>query len=200
MPIDLSLTHRGWFRAAGLSLLRRFNAHPDPLTEASNWVAVSIGSHLPFWPLYVLWSAGWQAWPTCLLTVALAPVFLLIPPLSRRSSLAGRIATPTIGIVNTVYTVWVLGMASGTALFLAPCAALAALLFRRSERWLMIGLTLLPVVVWYVLRTHAPEPWHHYDAPAARNLIALNAISIGVLAALFGWVQTLIYQRMEHRR
>jgi hypothetical protein len=59
-----------------------------------------------------------------------------------------------------VWTVWILGIMSGTELFLMPCPAVAALLFRRSERWLMLVLTLLPLVVWYVLRDHAADPVH----------------------------------------
>jgi hypothetical protein len=175
----------------------RYAFHPDPLAEASNWFAITIGTHLPFWPLYVWWSAGRQAFPTAVLTVALAPVFLMIPLLSRRSSILGRIAMPAAGIVNTVWTVWILGIASGTELFLMPCAAVAALLFRRSERWLMIVLTLLPLVVWYVLRDHGPAPLHHYGADAESRLFTLNAVSIGVLICLFGWFQVDIYQRME---
>jgi hypothetical protein len=185
-----------WWRAiSGVAF--RYAAHPDPLAEASNWFAITIGTHLPFWPLYVWWSAGSQAFPTALLTVALAPVFLAIPFLSRRSSLLGRIAMPVAGVANTVWTVWILGIASGTELFLMPCAAVAALLFRRSERWLMIVLTLLPLVVWYVLRDHAPAPLHRYGADAASRLFTLNAISIGVLICLFGWFQVDIYRRME---
>jgi hypothetical protein len=177
--------------------LYRYAAHPDPLAEAGNWFAITIGTHLPFWPLYVWWSAGSHAFPTALLTVALAPVFLLIPLLSRRSSLLGRIAMPAAGIANTVWTVWILGIASGTELFLMPCAAVAALLFRRSERLLMIVLTLLPLVVWYVLRDHAPVPLHRYGPDAASRLFTLNAVSIGVLICLFGWFQVDIYRRME---
>ena len=167
--------------------------------EASNKVALAIGTHLPFWPLYVWWSAGRQAWPTSLLTIGMAPVFLAIPWLSRRSGLLARVAMPAVGVANTVFTVWILGIASGTELFLAPCGALAAVLFRRTERWLMIALTMLPLVVWYVLRDHAPVPLHHYDAYAASRLFVLNAISIGALMGLFGWFQIDIYRRMERR-
>ncbi len=190
----------GWLSAcwrAVSGVFYRYAAHRDPLAEAGNWFALTIGTHLPFWPLYVWWAAGGQAFPTALLTVAMAPVFLVIPALSRRSGLLGRIAMPAAGIANTVWTVWILGIASGTELFLMPCAAVAALLFRRSERWLMIVLTLLPLVVWYVLRDHAPAPVHHYTADAARRLFTLNAASIGVLICLFGWFQVDIYRRME---
>ena len=190
----------GWLTACWRAVsggIYRYAAHPDPLAEASNWSAITIGTHLPFWPLYVWWSAGLQAFPTALLTVALAPVFLLIPLLSRRNSLLGRIGMPAAGIANTVWTVWILGISSGTELFLMPCAAVAALLFRRSERWLMIGLTLLPLAVWYVLRDHAPAPLHHYGPDAASRLFTLNAVSIGVLICLFGWFQVDIYRKME---
>jgi hypothetical protein len=182
---------------AGERRARAFAAHADPLAEASNWVALAIGTHLPLWPLYVWWSAGNQAFPTALLTMAMTPVFLVLPFLSRRSSLLGRVAMPLAGIMNTVYTIWILGMASGTALFLAPCAALAALIFRRNERWWMLTLTMLPLITWYVLLDYPPGPLHHYDAVAAERLFGLNAISVAVLAALFGWLQADIYQRME---
>jgi hypothetical protein len=187
---------KAWWRAVS-GFFYRYAAHPDPLAEAGNWFAITIGTHLPFWPLYVWWSAGRQAFPTALLTMALAPVFLAIPPLSRRSGLLGRIAMPVAGVANTVWTVWLLGTASGTELFLMPCAAVAALLFRRGERWLMVVLTLLPLAVWYGLRDHAPPPLHHYDAGAASRLFTLNAISIGVLICLFGWFQVDIYRQME---
>ncbi len=191
---------RSWLRnpwRVVLDWTRAFAHHRDPLAEASNWVALMIGTHLPFWPLYVWWSAGTQAFPTALLTVALAPLFLVIPPISRRSGLLARVATPLMGIANTVFTIWILGASSGTALFLAPCTALAAFSFRRSERWLMLLLTALPLAVFYVLQHHAPTPLHRYDAEATRELFVLNVISVSVLGAAFGWLQADIYQRME---
>ena len=186
-------------RRTSVAGVRRLAASADPLVESSNWVALTIGSHLPFWPLYVWWSVGREAWPSALLTVTLAPVFLMIPWVSRRSGLLGRVATPVVGVANTIFTIWILGMPSGTALFLAPCAALSAMLFRRSERWLMIALTTLPLIAWYGLLYYPPTPLHRYDASAAGRLFALNAISISVLIGLFGWFQTNIYQRMERR-
>ena len=200
MVADLPVSRivRCW--RAGVRHVRGAATHPDPLVEGSNWVALTIGSHLPFWPLYVWWSAGNQAWPSALLTVAMAPVFLMIPLVSRRSGLMGRVAMPVVGVANTVFTTWILGMASGTVLFLAPCAALAALLFRRSERWLMITLTTLPLIVWYVLLYFPPAPLHRYDALANHRLFQLNAISISVLITLFGWFQADIYRRMEQRQ
>ena len=74
---------------------------------------------------------------------------------------------------------------------------LAAFSFRRSERWLMLSFTALPLVVYFVLQSHAPTPLHRYDAAAAKALFVLNVISVSVLGAAFGWLQADIYQRME---
>lgn len=178
-------------------MLRTFAAHPDPLAEASNWVALTVGSHLPIWPLYIFWVAGWDSMPSALLTASMTPLFLAVPMISRQSSLVGRIATPSLGIVNTVFTIWVLGINSGTEVFLVPCAALAALTFRRAERLLMLGLALLPLAVWYWLQQYPLTPLHQYDAAVARDIMILNVFSIGVLLGLFGWFQADIYRRME---
>lgn len=197
---DSAFPAPSWLRyswQAVFAWMRVFAYHRDPLVEASNWVALLIGTHLPFWPLYVWWSAGEQAFPTALLTMAMTPMFLVIPLISRRAGLLGRIATLLMGIANTVFTIWILGANSGTALFFAPCTALAALSFRRSERWLMLLFTALPLAVFFVLN-HAPlVPLHRYDAAAAEGLFVLNLISVSVLGGAFGWLQSDIYQRME---
>jgi hypothetical protein len=125
MIVGISMPYRVSFGA-----VRRFLAHRDPLVEASNWVAFIIGTHLPFWPLYVSWAAGPRVLPTALLTLALAPIFVAIPLLSRRNGLLGRIAMLLTGVANTIFTIWVLGEQSGTAFFLIPWGALASALFR----------------------------------------------------------------------
>jgi hypothetical protein len=190
-----SPTLRRWTQAH--TGVRAFAAHPDPLVEASNWVALTVGSHLPFWPLYIFWAAGWQALPSSLLTASMTPLFLAIPTLSRWNGRLGRITTPILGVINTVFTIWVLGINSGTEVFLIPCAALAAVTFRRTERLLMLGLTMLPLVVWYVLQQHPLTSLHQYDASVARDIVILNVCSIGVLIGLFGWFQVDIYRKME---
>jgi hypothetical protein len=189
------LIRRFW--KAAVAWTRAFARHPDPLVEASNWVAILIGTHLPFWPLYVWWCAGRQAFPTSLLTMGLTPLFLVIPLIGRRSGLAARIATPIAGIANTVFTVWILGANSGTTLFLAPCAALAAFSFRRRERWVMIVVTSLPLAMFFLLPHLSISPLHRYDAEAVRQLFNLNIISVSVLATAFGWLLCDAYSRME---
>ena len=182
---------------SGMDKIRSFAHHPDPLVEASNWVALIIGTHLPFWPLYVWCSAGLEALPTALLTMALAPVFLLIPLVARRNGLWGRMMMLITGIANTVFTIWILGNNTGTDLFLAPCAALAAILFRQTERWLMLTFTTVPLIVWYMMQYHAPIPLHQYGIQIAHEIFNLNAISVSVLITSFGWLQADIYRRFE---
>jgi hypothetical protein len=171
--------------------------HSDPLVEASNWVALIIGTHLPFWPLYVWWSAGAQALPSALFTVALAPIFCFVPLLSRWNGLLGRVATLVAGVGNTVFTIWILGENSRTDLFFAPCVALAAISFRRSERWLMLFFVTLPLAVWYYLEHHPLTPIHVYGEEAAQQMVMLNVTSVIVLIVSIGWMQASIYHRME---
>ena len=174
-----------------------YAAHPDPLVEAGNWVALIIGTHLPLWPVYVLWAVGWQGWPSSLATIAYTPIFLVVPLVSRRSALLGRIFLILASVANTEFTRWVLGANTGTDLFFLPCAMLAAILFHRQERWLMVTFSMFPVAVWYLSRDFAPTGLYHYDLGSAQNLFLLNALSVGVLATSFGWLQGNIYSRME---
>ena len=179
--------------------MRRFAGHPDPLVETSNWMAWAIGTHLPLWPLYLWLAAGRQVFPTALLTATLTPLFLAVPLIARRNGLLGRIAMIFAGLANTVFTMWVLGQNTGTDLFFAPCAALAAVAFRYQERWWMLALTLLPVCIFYLLQFFPLVPLHHYEAGPARQILILNALSIGVVIALLGWLQLDAYRRMERR-
>ena len=195
---DRSEESRRLFWRMGLAKIRRFIHHPDPLVEMSNWVAIIIGTHLPFWPLYIWWSSDSQALPSALLTAALTPVFILIPFLSHWNGLLGRIAMLLMGTTNTVLTIWILGANTGTDLFLVPCTALAIILFRHNERWLMLIFTTLPVVVWYVLKHHPINHLHLYTEAQAHEILILTAISIGFLMGLFGWLQANTYRRIEN--
>jgi len=199
MHYDSPLIERSvWaFWRGGLRHTLGFAHHPDPLVEASNWVALIIGTHLPFWPFYIWWSAGPQALPTALLTVALAPIFCVVPVLSRWNGLLGRVATLVAGVGNTILTIWILGENSRTDLFFAPCVALAAISFRRSERWLMLFFIGLPLAGWYFLNDHPLSPLHVYDEEAVRQIVMLNVTSVVVLIASIGWMQASIYHRME---
>ena len=61
----------------------------------------------------------------------------------------------------------------------------------------MLGLTMLPLAVWYLLQHYPPPTLHLYDAIVAREIMVLNVFSIGILIVLFGWFQVDIYRKME---
>lgn len=168
-----ALSMTGW--------LRRYAAHPDPATAATNLVALVVAGNGPFYPLYALPLIGWDhsgAW----LTMLASPFFASVPALSRRHCCAGRAALPAIGIVNTVWCSALLGSASAVGLFLLPCIVLATLLFRDKERWLMLLLigAALGAEVWL---TEFPFVglMHLSDAQNAA-MARLDAISVTTLS------------------
>jgi hypothetical protein len=61
----------------------------------------------------------------------------------------------------------------------------------------MLGLTMMPLVVWYALQLHPLTALHQYDAAVAREIAMLNVFSVGILVGLFGWFQVDIYRKME---
>jgi hypothetical protein len=116
------------------------------------------------------------------------PFFLAVPALSRRSPLLGRIVLALTATINTVFCTWVLGLQSGTELFLLPCATLAGLLFRPSERLLMLVLAGLPVAAWLLLHDRYGAPPYLYPPEAYSALFSMNAVSAGMISIFLGIV------------
>jgi hypothetical protein len=166
------MTVAGW--------LRSYSAHPDRATAASNLVALIVAGNGPFYPLYTQALIGWGnlgAW----LTMLASPFFALVPALSRRHSRAGRAALPLIGIVNTVWCSALLGSASAVELFLLPCIALTALLFRRDERWVALLLMGLAIGAQVWLTEFPLIGLMQLSASQAASLARLDVISVATL-------------------
>lgn len=164
-------------------------AHPDPLTAKSSLIAFVIASNGPFYPLYIYLLIGWAAWPTGL-TMLASPVFMLLPALSRRNSLAGRLALPLVGTVNTVWCTKLLGMASGVELFLLPCISLAALSFTVNERRIAWAVLALPFA-FYLWQNHGGGiggPLLSFTNAQNEAIRSLNIASVGTLTAFLGLV------------
>ncbi len=159
----------------------RYIAHPESLTATANLVAVIIAWNTPFYPLYVWWAAGASGMPWALLSLCSLPFFAAVPAISRRSSLAGRIALPVIGTVNTLFCTWLLGEPAGEQLFLLPCATLGAMLFRPAERVPMLGLAVLPLIAFAALQGRYPAPPYKYEPVQYHALLSMNALSVGCL-------------------
>ena len=167
--------------------LERYTAHPDPPVAAGNFVAMVLAWNQPFYPLYLWFIAGSDAWAEAP-DVLSALFFFAIPAISRRSALAGRVLLPVFGVANILAVSWILGEAAGVWLLLFPCGMLAALLFRWQERWWMLGLSALPLVAWWATRGRLGPPLMSLSPEQLGSIWTMNAVSAFALPVFFGWV------------
>jgi hypothetical protein len=168
--------------------LARLTAHPDPLTETGNFIALVLAWNAPLYPLYVWLLTGAAALPSSLMTAFSLPVMAAVPAVSRRSGLAGRAMLCLAGTGNTVWCSWVLGEPAGVALFLLPCVMLAALLFRATEWPAYAPLVAFPLLCGWFMPGRLPPPPHLYSAAQYGHLLNMNAASVGVLIAFLGYI------------
>jgi hypothetical protein len=162
--------------------LRRYSAHPGPVTAAANVVAVLVASNGPFCSIYVLTLIGRDragAW----LSMASSPLFFAIPAISRVSPRAGRLALPLVGIVNTMWCAELFGSASGVGLFLLPCIVLAMLLLYPNDRSLALLLAGSAIACLILLTEFSLPGLMALPLTAATMLAHLNLISVATLTA-----------------
>jgi hypothetical protein len=174
-----------WFRA--------YTDNPDPLAGTGNLVALVLAGNGPFYPLYVAYVAGVGGMPWLLLTLLSAPSFFAVPALARMHSRLGRVALSLFATGNTVFCTWLLGEPSGIELFLLPCAMLASVLFRPSERLLMLPLAGLPVAAYLLLHGRYGAPPHLYQASEYAGLLSMNAFSAAMISIFIGIVVSRLY-------
>jgi len=160
----------------------------DPRVSVANLVALVLAWNTPFYPLYLRGAGGPSMWPGGCLTLCVFPVFLAVPAVCRRWPFAGRVLLMLACVANTLFCTWLLGEASGTQLFLLPCVTLAALLFRRDEKRALVGSLGLPIVVWAALDGRYPISAFVCSGTACGGIVWLNAVSVGILTAFFGWL------------
>jgi hypothetical protein len=171
--------------------LRRYAASDDPRVATANLVALVLAWNTPFYPLYLLGAAGEGIRSAAWLTLCSLPFFLSVPAMTRLHPLWGRVLLVVIGTGNTLFCTWVVGEASGTQLFLLPCVTLAALLFRRKERWPLVCMLTLPIAAWLALDGRYPvSPFVCTGGDACRAILRLNEFSVAVLTAFLGWLAT----------
>ncbi|WP_022722189.1 hypothetical protein [Rhodopseudomonas sp. B29] len=175
------------------SRLAAYAANPDPFAATGNLVALVLAGNGPFYPMYVAYVAGLGGMPWLLLTLLSGPLFAAVPALARRSSRLGRIVLCLIATGNTVFCTWLLGVPSGVELFLLPCAMLASVLFRPSERWLMLPLAGLPVAAFVFLHGRYAAPPHLYQPEQYAGLLSMNAFSAAMISIFIGMVFSALY-------
>jgi hypothetical protein len=71
-------------------------------------------------------------------------------------------------------------------LFLAPCVMIAAVLFRRAERLIMLVLVGLGLLAYGGLHGRYGAPYHLFSGEEYARLLSLNALSVGTLIAFIG--------------
>ena len=161
---------------------RAYAAHADPAAAAANFIALVIAWNGPFYPLYIVALAGWPG-AQLLLSMLATPCFFAVPWLGRHYPAAGRAALPLIGTANTLWCTKLLGAACGVGLFFLPCLVLAALLFRRRERWIG-GIVLVIALAAFLVPGSRLAPILVFAPEDAARLANLNLISVALLLAL----------------
>ena len=175
---------------AALTWLRGYAAADDPRIAAANLVALVLAWNTPFYPLYLMGSAGSTLGGGVWLTLCVCPIFLAVPAVTRRHGLCGRLMLVIAGICNTVFCTWLLGEASGTTLFLLPCITLAALLFRRNEPFALFPLIALPILTGVALNGRYPASAFSCVGAECSGIVWMNAISVAILLAFLGVLAT----------
>ena len=179
-----------WFRA--------YTRADDPHVSACNTIAMVLAWNQPYYPFYLWWIVGRDAW-VGIPDAFSGLLFFAIPAIARRSPLLGRIALVALSVANVVFCSMMLGEAAGVQLLYLPCGMLAAMLFTWRERFIMLAMTALPLVVWYETRGRLDIPPIRLTPEAYATLFTLNAVSAGALMMFFGWLLAGINRAVEQR-
>lgn len=176
--------------ADGASIWRRigdYAASDDPLTAASNRLALIIASNQPFYPLYAAWLTG-EASPLLALTFLSTPFFLAAPWVTRRAPQLGRLYFPAVGAINTFFCAYVFSARSGVEIFLAPCLVIAALSCRAAERRALAAYLTALLGAFLLLHGAYPDPLYTASAAQYDALLSLNAYSAAILSVIAAWM------------
>ena len=121
-----------------------------------------------------------------LATLALAPLYGLVPYLANRSAWGARLALPLVGLGDTLYATKAMGSGAGTELFLFPCALLAIIGF--SAREATARRTLIIVIYCAAIALHGRygAAFQAWSADDVTRLFSLNTFSVASLTAYIG--------------
>lgn len=160
----------------------------DVLTQASGKVAFVLAMNTPFYPLYLYFCLGRAGLPWLWFSAVSLPFFVAALVIARWNGRAGRIWLCLVATVNSTYVTWLLGEASGTALFLLPCTALAILSFGREEWRVRVVLAVLPGALFLLLHGRFPAPPAVYAQAGYHALQRMNEISVISISFVLAYV------------
>lgn len=171
-------------------MTKSFDASPpsapiDPLASANAAVAWVVVANKPFYPFAVWWFVG-AGFEASLAVLIATPFYAAVPFLARRASLAARVATPSIGLVDTLLATKVFGQGSGTELFLFACGLLAVLSFRPNEAWWSRGLIGLIFLAFVAIQLGGGAALCALPPDELRRMLELNMFSAASLFAFIG--------------
>jgi hypothetical protein len=92
-----------------LRWLRAYTASDNPRISACNTIAMVIAWNQPYYPLYLWWIVGRDAWvgiPDAFSGI----LFFAVPAIARRSGMLGRVAMVILSVANVVFCSMMLAM------------------------------------------------------------------------------------------
>ena len=158
---------------------------PDPLASAGAAVAWVVLANKPIYPVTIWWFVG-GGFEASLATLIAAPFYAAVPFLATRAPFAARVATPAVGLADTLLATKVFGAGSGAELFLFACGLLAALSFRPHEVWWSRGLIGLIFVAFVAMRLGGGAALYALPPDQLGRLLGLNIFSAASLFAFIG--------------
>ena len=166
--------------------LKAYRANDDPRAAACGSIALVVAWNQPFYPLYLHWFVGGDAWLGCV-TFLSTPFFIATPWVARRSSRVGRAWLPLTGLANTALSSWAFGEASGVAWFVIPCALIAAFAFRRAEWRSATALIFLAAATPFALHALHLAPLGTYSTSDYGRFLRMNVYSVVTLVLVVAW-------------
>ncbi len=185
LPLASDLTGFGDFARRMWRPVAAYAANSDPRVASCNTIALLVASNQPLYPLDVYFAVSPHIAPT-FLTFLSTPFFLAIPAISRRSPLWGRALLPLTGLANVIVSAKAFGAASGVAMFIVPCALIAAAFFRPSERIYALALLALALAIFLGIDSAVFAPLHAYSQTEYAAFVRLNALSASALVTFVG--------------
>ena len=165
----------------------RYADADDPLTSASNRLALILASNQPFYPLYVRWVTG-EMNALFALTFLSTPFFVASPFVARKYPGIGRLWFPAVGAINTFFCAFVFGEASGVHFFLAPCLVIAALSCRAAERFPLAAYVAALLAAFILLHGRYGAPLFTPETAQLAALRSLNVYCAAILSVIAVWL------------